>query len=134
MTEEMIVTFPGNKKVRAELGGFDVLTDQPAAAGGDGAALSPFSLFLVSLGTCAGYYALAFCAQRGIPLDGIRLVQRIDRDASGHLAAVSVEIRVPPSFPEKYREPIARAAGACAVKKAIEHPPAFEVKTVVAPA
>jgi putative redox protein len=131
MGDEMIITFPGGKRVLAQYAGFEVATDQPASAGGDGSALSPYSLFLASLGTCAGYYALAFCAQRGIPTDGIRLVQRMARDADGHLERLAIEIEVPPSFPQKYVEAISRAASACAVKKTIEHPPAFEVRTVV---
>jgi putative redox protein len=133
MGDDMIITFPGGKRVRADYAGFEFATDQPTAQGGDGSAPSPYLMFLASLGTCAGYYALAFCAQRGIPTDGIRLVQRMARDADGHLTGVSIEIEVPPSFPVKYIDPLARAASACAVKKTIEHPPAFEVKTVVVP-
>jgi putative redox protein len=133
MTTEMIVSFPGGKRVRAEYAGFDFATDQPASAGGEASAPSPYLLFLASLGTCAGYYALAFCSQRGIPTDGIRLVQKMERDSAGHLPRVSVELEVPPSFPEKYRDALARAASACAVKKTIENPPAFDVRTVVVP-
>jgi putative redox protein len=122
MGEEMIITFPGGKRVDASFAGFVFRTDQPAAHGGGGSAPSPFQCFLASLGTCAGFYALSFCAQRGIPTEEVRLVQRI-----------AVEIQVPSSFPAKYAEAIAHAASACAVKKAIEHPPAFEVTTIVAP-
>jgi putative redox protein len=44
---------------------------------------------------------------------------------------VSLDIEVPVDFPEKYREALIRAASQCAVKKHLERPPRFEVRTVV---
>jgi ribosomal protein S12 methylthiotransferase accessory factor len=131
MSDEMIITFPGGRRVDAEHGGFTVRTDQPASNGGEGTAPSPFHLFLASLGTCAGLYALSFCAQRGIPTDGMKVVQRVVPRPGGGVGTIAVEIRVPPSFPEKYLNAITLAASSCAVKKAIENPPAFEVTAVV---
>ncbi len=64
----MKIVFAGGTKVNAEFKGFTLPTDQPAAAGGEGAAPSPFDLCLGSIGTCAGYYALSFCRQRGTSL------------------------------------------------------------------
>jgi len=133
MNDEMIITFPGGKRVDAEYAGFTFRTDQPADHGGDGSAPSPFDCFLASLGTCAGFYALSFCAQRGIPTEGVKVVQRAVPKPTGGIGAITIEIQVPPSFPEKYLKAIAQAAAACAVKKTIETPPAFEVTTVVAP-
>ncbi len=52
--------FDGNKKVNALIDGFTVFTDQPAQSGGDNSAPTPFSLFLASLGTCAGIYVKGF--------------------------------------------------------------------------
>jgi ribosomal protein S12 methylthiotransferase accessory factor len=133
MTDEMIITFPGGKRVDAEFAGFTVRTDQPIAHGGEGTAPSPFQLFLASLGTCAGFYALSFCAQRGIPTDGVRLIQRIVPKPEGGVGKIAIEIHVPPSFPENYVKAIAHAASACTVKKVIEQAPEFEVTSVVGP-
>ena len=60
----MEIRFPGGLEVEAVHEGFTILTDQPVAQGGAGAAPSPFDLFLASIGTCAGLYALMFCRQR----------------------------------------------------------------------
>ena len=74
-----------------------------------------------------------FCAKRGISPEGIRILERPRlHPESGVLAGVDLEIQVPPSFPEKYREALVRVAGKCSVKQAIQAQPAFEVKTVVA--
>jgi ribosomal protein S12 methylthiotransferase accessory factor len=133
MSDEMIITFPGGKRVDAEYAGFTFRTDQPIEHGGEGTAPSPFHCFLASLGTCAGYYALSFCAQRGVPTDGVRLVQRIVPKPEGGVGKIAIEIHVPPSFPEKYAKAIAHAASACTVKKVIEQAPVFEVTTIVGP-
>jgi putative redox protein len=125
---EMIVEFPGGAKVNARFGDFLVETDQPASGGGEGSAPSPFAIFLASLATCAGIYALNFCKQRNLPTEGLKIVQRVQRDpASGMIVRIELEIQAPPTFPEKYLPSLIRSAELCAVKKHMEHPPQFEV-------
>lgn len=125
---EMLIDFPGGARVDAHFDGLTVRTDQPPHAGGAGSAPTPFATFLASLGTCAGIYVLAFCQRRGIPTDGIRLVQTAHPDpVSGMIGRVTIEIRVPPGFPEEYHQALVRSAAQCAVKKHLEHPPEFEV-------
>ncbi len=127
---EMIIDFPGGARVDAHFDGFSVHTDQPAAGGGEGSAPTPFSLFLASIGTCAGIYVLGFCKQRNLPTEGIRLVQKVFRSpASGMVERIELEIQVPPDFPEQYRPALIRTAELCAVKKHLEHPPQFQVHT-----
>lgn len=131
---EIVVDFPGGKRVDATFGGFTIHTDQPIDAGGEGAAPDPFSVFLASIATCAGIYVVGFCQARKIPLDGVRLVERTTKDpATGRLLHVAIEVEVPPSFPPQYREPLARAAAACKVKKTLADPPTFDVVTTVHP-
>ena len=43
---------------------------------------------------------------------------------------ISIEIHVPPGFPEKYRPALVRAAEQCAVKKHLETPPQFVITTL----
>jgi len=115
---EMKVRFPGNRRVDAEFGGFTVQTDQLVAAGGDGTAPSPFDLFLASLATCSGYYVLAFCSKRDIPTDEITLDLSVVRDPERRmLSQVTIDIRLPASFPEQYVGACIKAASQCAVKK-----------------
>jgi putative redox protein len=129
---DMIVTFPGGARVDAQFGKHTIKTDQPARGGGDDSAPSPFQLFLGSIATCAGIYVLGFCKQRDLPTDGIRLVQRLDvNPQNGMVAKISLDIEVPPGFPEKYHDALIRAASQCTVKKHLENPPSFEVRTVV---
>jgi ribosomal protein S12 methylthiotransferase accessory factor len=73
---------------------------------------------------------LGFCQQRGLPTEGIRLVQRVYNDpTNGMVSKIDVEIQVPPTFPEKYLPSLVRSAELCAVKKHLEHPPHIDVFT-----
>jgi ribosomal protein S12 methylthiotransferase accessory factor len=131
--EEYVIDFPGGARVDAHFGPYTIKTDQPPTGGGEGSAPTPFSLFLASLGTCAGIYVLNFCRQRGLPTDGIRLVQQVDRDPITHMVAnVSLAIHLPAGFPEKYKDALIRSAEQCAVKKHLEKPPKISVTTQIA--
>ncbi len=123
---EMIIDFPGGSRVDAHFGQFTVATDQPPMA----SAPTPFAMFLSSIGTCAGIYVLGFCQQRGIPTDGVRIVQRVFSNPMSHMVdKIDLEIQVPNSFPDKYRDSLIRSAELCAVKKHLENPPSFEITT-----
>ena len=125
---EMTIDFPGGARVDAHFGGFVVPTDQPAMGGGENSAPTPFATFLSTIGTCAGIYVLGFCRQRGIPTEGLRLVQRMKTDPATHLVSdVQVTIELPEGFPDKYADAVVRAAEQCAVKKHFEHPPIIRV-------
>jgi len=127
---EMTIDFPGGARVDAHFDPYTVHTDQPPSGGGEGSAPTPFSLFLASIGTCAGIYVLDFCKQRDLPTEDIRIIQRIHRDATtGMVGRIDLEIQVPPAFPEKYRPSLIRSAELCAVKKHFENPPQFEITT-----
>ncbi|HEX7185635.1 MAG TPA: OsmC family protein [Thermoanaerobaculia bacterium] len=127
----MKITFPGGLGVNAAFKGFTVMTDQGVEHGGGGTAPEPFDLFLASLGTCAGLYALRFCQQREIATQGLGLTITTQRDPEGkRLALVRLAIELPAGFPEKYREAVTRAVDQCAVKRQILEPPRFEVVTV----
>ncbi len=127
---EIVIDFPGGARVDAHFGPYTLKTDQPPTGGGEGSAPTPFAVFLASIGTCAGIYVLGFCQQRGLPTEGIRLIQRDRRDPlTGMVSEVEIEILLPPDFPEKYRDSLIRAAELCAVKKHLERPPRFSVIT-----
>ena len=130
---EMIIDFPGGARVDAHFGGFTVHTDQPPSGGGESSAPTPFQTFLSAIGTCAGIYVLGFCKQRGIPTDGIRLIERPEVDHETHMVtSVHLDIELPPGFPEKYRSAVIRSAEQCTVKKHFEQPPKFSVAAHVA--
>lgn len=131
---EMIIDFPGGARVDAHVGPYTVRTDQPPKGGGEGSAPPPFTLFLASLGTCAGIYVLRFCRERGIATEGLGITQHVEADPeSGHLVSVRLDLHLPAGFPEKYRDAVIRAADQCAVKRHLEKPPRMEVRAIPHP-
>ena len=130
---EISVRFPGNRKVDAELRGFTIATDQPKGAGGDDSAPTPFEHFLSSIATCSGIYVLDFCRNRGIPLEHVRLVEKITRNPETHMVTdITISIELAPDFPDKYRDSLVRAVDLCTVKKHLMNPPRFAIEAVKA--
>lgn len=125
---DMEITFPGGTKVNAQFKGFTVKTDQPVEEQGNGTAPTPFDLFLVSLGTCTGYYVLMFCQRNALPTKGMKLVMKDERNTITHLLeTVHIHIEVPKDFPEKYQKALVRSAEICTVKRNLEKPPTFDI-------
>ena len=125
----MLIDFPGGARVDAHFGQFNVQTDQPPMGGGQGSAPTPFALFLASLGTCAGIYVKGFCDNRNIPAENIRIIQTTVWNKEIHLpASIKLEIKLPPDFPEKYKESLINVANLCLVKKSIANPPEFSIE------
>jgi len=127
----MKITFPGGFAVNAHYKGFEIPTDQPEDNGGQNSAPAPFDYFLVSLGTCAAFYALRFCQQRDLPTEGLEFsMDTVDHPETHRTEKITMTIKVPEEFPEKYRRAIVRATNQCSVKRAILDPPEIVVETV----
>jgi ribosomal protein S12 methylthiotransferase accessory factor len=123
---DMLIDFPGGARVDAHFSHFTVPTDQ------NGAAPTPFAVFLSSIGTCAGIYVLGFCQQRGLSAEGVRILQRVHTNPmTGMVETIDLEIQVPPEFPEQYKNALIKSANLCKVKKHLEHPPVFNTYTKV---
>ncbi len=129
---ELEVFFEENKKVNAKLNGYIIPTDQPKRSGGDESAPEPFSLFLASIGTCAGIYVKYFCEKRGLDASKIKIVQRHNFNPQTRLIdRIELEAVLPDDFPEKYRNAVVNAMDLCAVKRHLNNPPKIETFTSV---
>ena len=127
---QMVTSFPGGARVDTAFGPYVVRTDQPPQAGGDGSAPTPFATFLASIGGCAGAHVLAFCQKRGLSTADMQIVQTIHGDpTTGMVTSVKLAIHLPPGFPDKYREPLIRAAEQCTIRKHLDEPPRIVVST-----
>lgn len=122
--ETMTLTFPGGVAVDASWKGHLIRTDQPASDGGEDSAPSPFDLFLASIATCVGFYVVQFCRSRDIATSGLKIEMSLSRDSGKKLvSSIEIDITLPASFPEKYRDAVLRAADQCTVKRHLLDPP-----------
>ena len=124
------VSFPGGVAVDATVRNHVIHTDQPAPAGADSGP-SPFDLFLASIATCMGFYALRFCQERSLPTEGLGVSLEALRAASGGpVTTIDVQLQLPENFPAKYVDAMKRAVDHCAVKRHMMTPPEFRLHVV----
>ena len=130
MIKTIEVGFPGGKGVDAIIDGRLIQTDQRAENGGEGSAPEPFELFLASIATCAGIYALGFCQARDIGTVGLGLSMSCEKDFDAKLyKKISLNLTLPEGFPAEHEAAIKRAMDLCAVKKHLMNAPEFEILT-----
>ena len=124
---DMEINFPGGKKVDAIYKGFTIKTDQPEQEGGEGTSPEPFSLFLASIGTCAGIYVLSFCQKRNINTDGVKMILKTEKNKETHMInKISIEIQVPKDFPDNYKPLLNTFLKHCDLVKFAEYQPSKE--------
>lgn len=128
--EYLNVQFPGGLKVDANLKNHVINTDQPVKSGGEGSAPTPFELFLGSIATCAGIYALSFCRNKDISTEGMSISMDLEKDMeTGLIKKINLDLKLPEGFPEKYKKAIINSMELCTVKKHLHNPPEFEITT-----
>ena len=122
------VSFPGGAAIDADYRGFTIRTDQDEKHGGQSTGPKPFDLFLVSIATCAGHYALQFLNNRKISTEGLAISLLPVRSADGkRIDTMQLQVELPPDFPEKYSRALERSIDQCAVKRHIIDAPSFEI-------
>lgn len=130
---QLVVSFPGGKKVDVAFDGYTVPTDQPVSGGGEATAPAPYDLFLASIATCAGIYIVGFCQNRSLDPGLVKLTQRVRFDPETKLAAhIDLDLEIDATFPEKYVPALVKVVDQCKVKKSLAAPPSFSVNTQTA--
>ena len=130
MKKTIEVSFPGGKKVDAKIGNMVVPTDQAPENGGTGTAPEPFQIYLASIATCAGIYALEFCRAREVVTKDMTLTLTYETDEKNQVCErLNIDLKLPSDFPEKYRKAVVRVMDLCSVKKHILKPPEFVITT-----
>lgn len=124
------IAFPGGLEVDAHIAGHTIHTDQRLKHGGGDTGPPPFDLFLASIATCMGLYALRFCQQRQIDTQGLHLeLETVRNPDSAMIDRICIHLTVPAAFPDKYIRAIERSMDQCTVKKHMMSPPRFETET-----
>ncbi|BBD09461.1 OsmC family protein [Desulfovibrio ferrophilus] len=130
-TKTFDVSFAGGVAIEAKIGDHVIRTDQSRDEGGQDSGPTPFGLLMASVATCSAVYAVRFCENREIPIEGMKLRAVCEfTDKPFHMDKMTLELTLPEGFPEKYKGAILKAMNLCAVKKNIIDAPEFE--TVIA--
>ena len=124
---ETIVRYLGNTKFEAVTRGHRVICDQPVDNYGTDTGMTPPEFLLVSLGTCAGYYATQYLRVRG--LDTGNLTVRVSAGKAARptrLDMFVVEVEAP-DVDAKHYEGLMRAVRACLIHNTLSHGASVEI-------
>lgn len=90
--------------------------------------VSPFLIFLATAGMCSAVYVQAFMSQRGMSLEGVKILQKMNYNQfTNQVTDIDINVDLPASFPEKYKSAIINVVNQCPVKQHLLEPPTFNV-------
>lgn len=122
-----VIDYVGGVKFRVTTRGHEVVCDQPASNGGEDAGMSPPEFLLVSLGTCAGFYAAQYLRTRSLPTEGLRVEVHAEKstDRPARLSSFKIDVFAP-GLQDRHHEGILRAVKACLIHNTLLSPPVIE--------
>jgi uncharacterized OsmC-like protein len=124
---EAEILYLGEVKFEAIARGHRVICDQPATNGGSDGGMTPPEFLLVSLGTCAGFYAAQYLKARSLPADGLRVKVTAEKAMQpARLGRFQIEVTAPELDPQ-HQAGILRAVKLCLIHNTLLHAPAIDV-------
>jgi uncharacterized OsmC-like protein len=113
-------------KFEASTRGHRVICDQPPANGGGDTGMTPPEFLLVSLGTCAGFYAAQYLKLHALPDEGLEIHVSAEKvKAPARLGTFHIEV-VAPAVDERHESGIQRAVHACLIHNTLLNAPVIE--------
>lgn len=120
------IQYDGGVRFTAEARGHRVVCDQPISNAGTDLGMTPPEFLLVSLGTCAGYYAAQYLKNHGLAADGLEIKVVAEKELKpARLARFHVEVEAP-GLPTGHEAGMLRAVNACLIKNTLAQPPVID--------
>jgi len=124
---EVEIIHLGGVKFEAAARGHRVICDQPPANGGADSGMTPPEFLLVSLGTCAGFYAAQYLKTRSLPAEGLRIKVGADKAIQpARLGRFQIEVTAPGLEPQ-HQAGILRAVKSCLIHNTLLNAPAIDI-------
>lgn len=124
----MIIEYQGGMKFDAYVRGHKIIADQPEDQKGNNQGPTPAELFVASVGTCIGVYALSYCQKHKIPYEKMKIKLRWEKAFSpARISYIEVEILLPHGCPEEHKKPLLDQAKKCFVHNTITQQPPLPV-------
>ena len=118
---ETVVRYLGNTKFEATCRGHRVICDQPVENQGTDAGMSPPEFLLVSLATCAGFYATQYLLTRALSTEELTVrVSAEKATAPARLASFVIEVEAPNVDP-KHHDSLMRAVKTCLIHNTLSN-------------
>ena len=108
--------------------GHELLVDRPKDAGGTDMGPTPGELFIASLGTCIGVYALAHCRRHNIPFEGMSVELAWERGTNpDRIAKITAQLQMPQPISEADEKALLRVAHHCSVHNTLLQAPQIDI-------
>jgi uncharacterized OsmC-like protein len=123
---EVRVQYLEKTKFVATARGHRIVCDQPPSNGGADEGPTPPEFLLVSLGTCAGFYAAQYLKNHGLPQEGLEVAVSAEKSAApARLGRFLIDIQVP-ALPAEHESGLLRSVNACLIKNTLVQAPMIE--------
>jgi uncharacterized OsmC-like protein len=123
---EVTIQHRGNVRFEASARGHRVICDQPVDNGGADSGMTPPEYLLVSLGTCAGFYAAEYLKARSLAHGDLEVKVSAEKaKAPARLGQFRIEVTIPGLDPV-HEAGVLRAVKACLIHNTLLHAPAIE--------
>jgi len=125
---EVEILHRGDVKFEAIARQHRVVCDQPSSNGGLDTGMTPPEFLLVSLGTCAGFYAAQYLKARSLPAEGLRIKVTAQKDAQpARLGRFQIEVMAP-ELGSQHQAGVLRAVKACLIHNTLVHAPSIDIR------
>jgi putative redox protein len=128
MAYETTVTYLGAVQFEAECRGHKVICDQPEANKGFDEGMTPPEFLLVSLGTCAAYYAAEYLNKHALPASDLKVNVKAEKvKPPARLDQFEISIVAPNVDLAAHREGLLASVQKCLIHNTLHHPPSIQV-------
>jgi len=126
----VVVSYRGGESYAAATRGHSVLTDQPATAGGDDAAMTPVELFIAALGSCAAFYAGRYLSRHGLDREGLQVTAEfvMASDGPARVRSITLKIGVPGGISSERQRGLLAVASHCTVHNTLREAPEISIE------
>lgn len=116
-------------RVSASIRQHRVIFDVPPDKGGADEGPTPVELLAAALGACMALHVVMYCKTIGLPYEGfgLDLDFQLAKDPL-RIGSLTVDLALPPDFPEQRIESVKRAAQQCTVKNTLKDSTAIDLK------
>ena len=128
LTTAVHVEHCGGDRFDIEIRGHTITVDQPIDVGGEDTAPTPTELLVASLASCVAFYARRYLARHGLDSNGLAVHAAYElADRPARVAAMHVQLMVPPGVPQSRLQPLLAVASHCTVHNTLADPPRVSI-------
>jgi putative redox protein len=118
--ESMTIAWVTGVQLAVEARNHRVVVDQPLEEGGQDQGITPVELFIASLGSCIGYFAVRFCQRHKIPTAELRVTMGWDYAEQPHrVGSIRTRVELPAALDGAMKDRLQKVLEGCTVHHSI---------------